>query len=142
FSADGGATWNVATGADDFVYNFEGDCDPLGVSENALEGFAYYPNPTSGILSLKSVNNIDSVAIFNLLGQSVLSSKIRATTSNLDISGLTTGAYIMKVNVEGQTGTYKVLKNKFLKFISKAIHESGWLFFLIFNYIIFGVNLF
>ena len=111
FSADGGATWNVATGADDFVYNFEGDCDPLGVSENALEGFAYYPNPTSGILSLKSVNNIDSVAIFNLLGQSVLSSKIGATTSNLDISGLTTGAYIMKVTVEGQTGTYKVLKN-------------------------------
>jgi hypothetical protein len=111
YSPDGGVTWNIATGADDFVYNFEGDCDPLGVSENALEGFSYYPNPTNGALSLKSVKNIDTVVIYNLLGQSVFSSKIGATTSNLDISGLTTGTYIMKVSVDGQTGTYKVLKN-------------------------------
>ncbi|MDC8000337.1 T9SS type A sorting domain-containing protein [Aequorivita todarodis] len=111
YSADGGATWQVATGADDFVYNFEGDCDPLGVADNALGGFTYYPNPTSGTLSLKSVNNIDSVAIYNLLGQSVLSSTIGATTSDLDVSSLATGTYIMKVTVEGQTGTYKILKN-------------------------------
>ncbi len=111
FSADGGATWSVATGADDFVYNFEGECDPLGVSDNTLGGFSYYPNPTSGNLSLKSVKNIDTVAIYNLLGQSVLNSKVGATTTDLDISGLTTGTYIMKVTVDGQTGTYKVLKN-------------------------------
>jgi hypothetical protein len=124
---DGGAfqgQWrrvDVLTGASTVVGLFNGGADQvawtsakgeiLGVSENALEGFAYYPNPTNGALSLKSVNNIDSVAIFNLLGQSVLSSKVGATTTDLDISGLTTGTYIMKVTVDGQTGTYKVLKN-------------------------------
>ncbi|MCB0452862.1 MAG: T9SS type A sorting domain-containing protein [Aequorivita sp.] len=112
---------DILTGASSVIDLFNGGSDQvawtsakgeiLGVSENALEGFAYYPNPTNGALSLKSVNNIDSVAIFNLLGQSVLSSKIGATTTDLDISGLTTGTYIMKVTVEGQTGTYKVLKN-------------------------------
>ncbi len=111
FSADGGATWNITASSDDMVYNFEGDCDPLSVADNTLGGFTFYPNPTNGALSLKAVKNIDSVAIYNLLGQSVLNSKIGATTSNLDISGLTTGTYIMKVTVEGQTGTYKVLKN-------------------------------
>lgn len=111
YSPDGGVTWLVATGADDLVYNFEGDCDPLSVADNTLGGFTFYPNPTNGALSLKAVKNIDTVAIYNLLGQSVLNSKIGATTSNLDISGLTTGTYIMKVTVDGQTGTYKVLKN-------------------------------
>ena len=111
YSPDGGVTWLVATGADDLVYNFEGNCDPLSVADNTLGGFTFYPNPTNGALSLKAVKNIDTVAIYNLLGQSVLNSKIGATTSNLDISGLTTGTYIMKVTVEGQTGTYKVLKN-------------------------------
>ncbi|MDN3723880.1 T9SS type A sorting domain-containing protein [Aequorivita sp. SDUM287046] len=124
---DGGAfqsQWrrvDVLTGASTVIGLFSGGADQvawtsargeiLGVSENALQGFAYYPNPTNGALSLKSVNNIDSVAIYNLLGQSVLNTKVGATTSNLDISGLTTGTYIMKVTVEGQTGTYKVLKN-------------------------------
>ncbi|MDP2687987.1 MAG: T9SS type A sorting domain-containing protein [Aequorivita sp.] len=111
FSADGGATWNVATGTDDLVYNFEGDCDLLSVSDNTLDGFAYYPNPTSDVLSLKSVNSIDSVAIYNLLGQRVIDTKIGATTSDINLSGLTAGTYIMKVVVEGQTGTFKVLKN-------------------------------
>lgn len=88
-----------------------GELQTAGVSENALEGFAYYPNPTSGVISLKSVNSIDTVAIYNLLGQQVLSTKVGATTSDLNISSLTTGTYIMKVSVNGQTGTYKVLKN-------------------------------
>ncbi len=112
---------DLFTGASTVIGLFNGGADQvawtsakgeiLGVSENALEGFVYYPNPTNGALSLKSVNNIDSVAIFNLLGQSVLNSKVGATTTDLDISGLTTGTYIMKVVVNGQTGTYKVLKN-------------------------------
>src|SRR5690606_7469841 len=68
-----------------------------GVSENSLEGFAYYPNPTSGVLSLKSVNSIDSVAIYKLLGQRVIDTKIGATTSDINLSGLTAGTYIMKV---------------------------------------------
>ncbi|MCB0464688.1 MAG: T9SS type A sorting domain-containing protein, partial [Aequorivita sp.] len=94
------------------VYIWSGTCAPLlSVGENSLAGFSYYPNPTNGKLSLNSVSDIESVSMYNLLGQQVLSSKIGATTSDLDISGLTTGTYIMKVTVDGQTGTYKVLKN-------------------------------
>lgn len=94
------------------VYTFSGTCGgTAGVSENSLDGFAYYPNPTSDILSLKSVNSIDSVAIYNLLGQRVIDTKIGATTSDINLSGLTAGTYIMKVVVDGQTGTFKVLKN-------------------------------
>ncbi len=112
---------DVATGSSTVIGLFNGGADQVawtsvqggtqGVSENALEGFAYYPNPTSEVLSLKSVNSIDSVAIYNLLGQRVIDTKIGATTSDINLSGLTAGTYIMKVVVEGQTGTFKVLKN-------------------------------
>ncbi len=82
----------------------------LGVSDNTIAGFSYYPNPTNGILNLKSVDNIEHVSMYNLLGQMVIDNRVEATTSQVDISGLSTGTYLMKVTVNGETGTYKVLK--------------------------------
>ncbi|WP_026449749.1 T9SS type A sorting domain-containing protein [Aequorivita capsosiphonis] len=85
--------------------------DALGVSENSLEGFSYYPNPATNVLNLKSMRNIENVSIYNLLGQQVINSRINATDSQLDVSSLNTGAYIMKVEVNGEMGTYKLIKN-------------------------------
>ena len=94
------------------VYAFAGTCGgTAGVSENSLDGFSFYPNPTSQNLSLKSVENIESVSLFNLLGQKVLEANVNATTTDVNVSGLTTGTYIMKVTINGQVGTFKVLKN-------------------------------
>ncbi|AFL82653.1 hypothetical protein Aeqsu_3224 [Aequorivita sublithincola DSM 14238] len=113
---------DVLTGSSTVIGLFNGGADQVGwssakgslavgIAENALEGFSYAPNPTSGVLSLKSINNIDTVAIYNMLGQNVMSSKIGATTSDLDISSLKTGTYIMQVTVGGQTAAFRVLKN-------------------------------
>lgn len=83
----------------------------VGLTDNDLLGLSYYPNPTSNLLSLKSANIIYAVAIYNLLGKKVLDTKIGAPTSEISLSGLASGTYIMHVSVEGQTVTYKVLKN-------------------------------
>jgi len=82
----------------------------LGVSDNAISGFSYYPNPAQGVLNLKSVDNIEQVSLYNLLGQRVMDSQVGAAEASLDVSGLSTGTYLMKVTVNGQVGTYKVLK--------------------------------
>ncbi|MDC8000339.1 T9SS type A sorting domain-containing protein [Aequorivita todarodis] len=82
----------------------------LGVSDNTIAGFSYYPNPTNGILNLNSVDNIEHVSLYNLLGQVVIDNRVNATTSQVDISGLSTGTYLMKVSVNGQIGTYRILK--------------------------------
>ncbi|QQX76673.1 MULTISPECIES: T9SS type A sorting domain-containing protein [Aequorivita] len=125
YNADAGQSqWrelDVTDGSSTLIGLFNGGSDQVawssvigdtqGVSENSLKGFSYYPNPANDVISLKAANSIDSVAIYNLLGQQVLSAKVGATTSDLNIAGLTTGTYIMKVTVNGQTGTYKVLKN-------------------------------
>lgn len=85
--------------------------ETANVSDNILEGFSFFPNPTSDILNLKSANNIDSVTIYNLLGQEVIENKVNAVDAQLNISALSIGTYIMKVTVAGEVGTYKIIKN-------------------------------
>ena len=83
----------------------------LGANENTIEGFSYYPNPTDETLNLSSVDRIENVVIYNLLGQQVLSQDINAMSTALTISSLTTGTYLMKVTVNGQEGVCRIIKN-------------------------------
>ncbi|QAA80394.1 T9SS type A sorting domain-containing protein [Aequorivita sp. H23M31] len=103
-------TYYVFVMNSDAVTDIQIDANVLGVPDNALGGFTYYPNPTNGILNLSSKEMIEMVSIYNLLGQRVLDSSLNSTSSVLDISGLSVGTYVMKVVVNGQTGTYKLLK--------------------------------
>ncbi|MEZ4858077.1 MAG: PA domain-containing protein [Flavobacteriaceae bacterium] len=98
----------VNTGAiSDIIFD---NCDSLGVDSNEIEGFAFYPNPASDKLNLTSLDTIEKVALYNILGQQVIALDVNATTTQVDISNLSVGAYIMKVTSNGQTGTYKVVK--------------------------------
>jgi hypothetical protein len=82
----------------------------LGVESNTIEGFTYYPNPTTSTLNLSSIERIENVEIYNMLGQKVIAQSVNATTSEINVSSLATGAYLMKVLVNGQTGVYKIIK--------------------------------
>ncbi|NNF32005.1 MAG: T9SS type A sorting domain-containing protein, partial [Flavobacteriaceae bacterium] len=82
----------------------------LSTDDNTIEGFSYYPNPTTDILNLTSLETIEDVVIYNLLGQQVISQDVNTTSLQLDTSSLSTGAYLMRVTVNGQVGTYKVIK--------------------------------
>jgi hypothetical protein len=62
-------------------------------------------------LNLNSVETIEAVSIYNMLGQSVVDMAIDATSSQVDVSGLSTGTYVMKVIVNGQVGTYQIIKD-------------------------------
>lgn len=83
----------------------------LSVNNNALDGFSFYPNPTTDMLNLNSKKNIDSVTLYNLLGQKVMTSSVGATSTAISLSGLSSGAYIMEVIVNGSAGTFKVIKS-------------------------------
>ena len=100
-----------------FVANHDGVTDividgtNLGTEDNnTIEGFVYYPNPTQSTLNLRAQDNIESAVIYNMLGQKVFDQNVNATTSELNVSDLATGAYILQVSVNGQIGTYQILK--------------------------------
>ena len=81
----------------------------VGGFDNA--NFNYYPNPVTDILTVSYSNVISDVVVYNLLGQQVLTAKPNATQTQMDVSGLTAGTYIVKVTSDEVTKTVKVVKN-------------------------------
>ena len=114
FDSDGTSTYYIMVeGSDANSGNFslEVSCLLLGTSDNTIEGFSFYPNPSSDVVNLSSQDNIERVAIYNILGQKVIDQNINATSSRLNVANLNTGTYLMQVRVDGKTATYKIIKN-------------------------------
>ncbi len=81
----------------------------LRVDRNSIKGFSIYPNPvTNGILRINTLNNdLKSVEIFDILGKRILSKKM--TNTQLNVSKLNSGVYILKVSENGKTATRKLV---------------------------------
>lgn len=82
----------------------------LGVDGNDFKNFTAYPNPVKDILNLSYSQNITNVAVFNLLGQQVIVKEINASQSQVDMSGLAAGTYLVKVLAGDAIKTIKVVK--------------------------------
>jgi len=82
----------------------------LSIDENAFEGFTFFPNPAQNTLNISAQTEVQNITLVNLVGQVVLEQQIDATSSQIDISRLTSGVYLMNVSANGQVGTYKVIK--------------------------------
>jgi hypothetical protein len=63
------------------------------------------------ILSISSPNEITNVSIYNIQGQEILTKNINVNESNIDVSKLSSGIYIVKVNSKDLVKTLKVIKN-------------------------------
>jgi hypothetical protein len=74
--------------------------------------FSLYPNPTSDILNidLKKEIAVSSINIYNTLGQLVLVIPNAQEVKTVDVSGLTTGNYFVKLNTDIGTATAKFIK--------------------------------
>jgi hypothetical protein len=72
--------------------------------------FSYYPNPVKNTLNLSYSENISDVSVYNLLGQQVIAKAINANQSQIDMSHLTSGTYMVKVTANNQVKIIKVIK--------------------------------
>lgn len=89
------------------------DCE-LGIEEVALErNLSIYPNPASDFISVELKNSqvITEVSLLNNLGQVMTSVSNNGSTSkmNIDVSGMATGLYFVKVNTENASVTKKLI---------------------------------
>lgn len=83
----------------------------LGIGDFDSKNFNFYPNPTSGILTINYSKNITNVSVFNLVGQMVLENKTSLDRVQIDLSSLAPSTYFVKVTaVDGGQKVIKVVK--------------------------------
>lgn len=86
------------------------DLSTLGSTQFASKDFRVYPNPVKNILNVSFDSVIANVAIYNLLGQEVMSKSVNANEGTIDVSALNSGTYFVKVYADNQVKTLKVIK--------------------------------
>ncbi len=69
-----------------------------------------YPNPANNVLNIDSKSNIENVAIYNLLGQEVISVSVNKQSTSLNIANLQTGVYVVKTSIDGKIASSRLIK--------------------------------
>lgn len=88
-------------GTDTTTYSFRiGSC-PAGVrniSNPLSKSLSIYPNPAHTSITISAPDMITSVAITNVLGETVYSSKYNVKRIQVDVANMPSGIYFVKVN--------------------------------------------
>ncbi|MBK8600573.1 MAG: T9SS type A sorting domain-containing protein [Flavobacterium sp.] len=92
------------------TFQFSAYSPTLAMNTFNQSGLKVYPNPVKDILTLSSINSITKVTIYNLLGQEVVSKVVIGNDIQIDLSDLSTGTYIAKINSASQSKTIKIIK--------------------------------
>jgi hypothetical protein len=81
----------------------------LSVSDNTLLDMRIYPNPSNGsyVTIQTPVNGVKYVEVFDITGKRLINTSLSADT--LDVSSISSGIYLVKVTVEGQSKTSKLI---------------------------------
>jgi hypothetical protein len=81
----------------------------LGVNESVKNNFVLYPNPAANLLNVKGdFDGEESVTIYNMLGQTVLSKEVFSNDQSIDITSLAKGIYNVYFN--NAKVSYKFIK--------------------------------
>ncbi|WP_299053648.1 endonuclease [uncultured Polaribacter sp.] len=83
----------------------------LSTKVNVFENFRMYPNPTKGNTVYFNINETVNINIYNVLGKLVTTTKLSKNNTKIDISKLSKGIYLVKINSKNQTITKKLIKN-------------------------------
>jgi glucuronoarabinoxylan endo-1,4-beta-xylanase len=68
-----------------------------------------FPNPASKYLQLTTVEGVTDFRIFNILGQPLIS-KTNPETPTIDITGLNSGLYLIRIRQDGSDQTFRFIK--------------------------------
>ncbi len=84
------------------------EIDPASTNANV----SLYPNPTVGQLNIECPSVIREVAIFNTLGQQVVTSYNLGNKGSMDLATLPKGTYTMRITLnDGRESVYKLVRN-------------------------------
>ncbi len=85
--------------------------DPLSVEDVTLfDGLSMYPVPAGDRLNVSAANQIQTVEIYNMLGQRLLVQQGNDTKVTIDVSGLSAGNYLAAITINGAQKTQAFIK--------------------------------
>lgn len=84
--------------------------EKLGVSDLNDVEITHYPNPVKEVLNIVDTKEISNIAIFDLSGKLVYTQVVNNKQTQINVSNLSKGIYIVKVNVNDDVKTFKILK--------------------------------
>ncbi len=82
----------------------------LGVSSFETSNVKMYPNPTSSVFTIEANEVVESVSLYNVLGQEVLTKNPNSNSVTIDIANLQTGVYVVKTMIGGVSATSRIVK--------------------------------
>ncbi|MEN8826496.1 MAG: BspA family leucine-rich repeat surface protein, partial [Wenyingzhuangia sp.] len=85
-----------------------GTCPSLGINDQKLTNISIYPNPVNDKLFVQGVLYVSEISIYDVLGKLVLS---KTTSSELDVSNLKKGIYLIKIKDQQKETIQKFIKN-------------------------------
>ena len=75
-----------------------------------LVGLKLYPNPVIDVLNVSYTDKISAIEIISILGQTIENNTINANETQIDISRLSSGSYLIKVTADDKSEIFKVIK--------------------------------
>mgnify|MGYP006210119549 FL=1 len=82
----------------------------LSTTDFETNTISFFPNPAKDNVNFVSVNTIERISIYNLLGQEVISKQVYSNEFNLDISNLSNSTYVVKLINNNKSQSVKLIK--------------------------------
>lgn len=82
----------------------------LAVTDFDMKNIRISPNPIIDFMTVSANENINSIAIFNTLGQLVFEKKVNTSEEKIDLTALISGNYIVKITSETSSKVLKIIK--------------------------------
>ena len=87
------------------------DCSTLGTSTTGIKPkLQIYPNPTRGIIYIKSPETVQSIEIYDASGRKMKEEKVNTTNASIDLESFSSGMYLMKILTTSGNYIHKVIK--------------------------------
>ncbi|MDR0801260.1 T9SS type A sorting domain-containing protein [Fluviicola sp.] len=84
----------------------------LGLEENQLINLSLFPNPSANLIHISSDEVISKVELYKLSGELMLDQSVNDTSSEINISDLNSGMYLMKVyGKDGSVSVQRIMKS-------------------------------
>lgn len=82
----------------------------LAVNDMTKNAIRVYPNPVVDVLNIEAPSNVKSISVFDLSGKAVSTQVLNAAKSQVNLSKLAPGVYMVNVVMDNETKTVKIIK--------------------------------